>query len=92
MRRVNAYFENENHAEGVTARLQALRVENVTVEEIPEDNNNLVELFKRLVRAEDEAHTHKPQLLSFEVVDEDYAKAKKIIEDSKGRISEEEVS
>ncbi|QTN00506.1 hypothetical protein ERJ70_15075 [Sediminibacillus dalangtanensis] len=46
-KQVDAYFKNENDAEAVHARLQTLKVNNVSVEEIPEgtDTKVLVPFF-----------------------------------------------
>ncbi|WP_053218470.1 hypothetical protein [Virgibacillus senegalensis] len=46
-KQIDAYFKNENDAEAVSARLQTLKVSNVSVEEIPRgtDTKVLVPFF-----------------------------------------------
>ncbi|MDC3412114.1 hypothetical protein NC797_01555 [Aquibacillus sp. 3ASR75-11] len=81
MKKIQAYFTNENDAESVRAKLQTLNVENVTVEEIPENSN----IIRDLIHPE-EGDQQLPQVLQLEVVEEDYQEATAILKESSGHM------
>lgn len=88
MKKIQAYFKNENDAEDVKAKLQALKVENVLVEKIPETNHKIMELIRDLFHpSEDDEHL--AQVLQLEVAEEDYEEANTIVKESNGYISKQ---
>ncbi|SDK01774.1 hypothetical protein [Sediminibacillus albus] len=99
---IDAYFKSENDAEAVHARLQTLKVSDVSVEEVPEgtDTKVLVPFFPAntgtgsgggfapiapLVnnsQTKDEGSETLTHLLHFQVEEEDYEEAIKVLKDS----------
>ncbi|WP_181347083.1 hypothetical protein [Thalassobacillus sp. CUG 92003] len=89
MKRIQAYFNNEDHAEGARIKLQSLEgVHGASVEKIPDENNELVDMLKDLLVPEEDEE-HRPQVLTFEVEEDDYANAHQVVKESKGYVSDE---
>ena len=88
MERVLAYFKNEDEAETVKAKLQVLKVQDLMVERVPEDNRSL---FDRLGdffinNENDRDMNHLPHVLEFLVDEEHLAQAHAIVKENNGHI------
>ncbi|MFG6114879.1 hypothetical protein ACGTN9_06795 [Halobacillus sp. MO56] len=88
MKRIQAYFQNEDQAEGVRAKLQALRAENVTVEPLPEDNDEMPELLQSAFSPREVGSNHTQQVLIADVAEQDYDRVTSIIKESNGHMEE----
>ena len=90
MHKILAYYRTEDDAESAKAKLETLEVHNLTVEKIPDDSNEFVDVIRDIFtdddRYEDE---HAPQVLRFEVTNDDVAEANRIVKESEGYISRE---
>jgi hypothetical protein len=87
VKRIQAYFKNENDAESVKAKLQSLNVNNATVEEIPENNDGILDIFRDLIVLDESDKQQLTQVLQFEITEEDYQKANAMVKESDGYIS-----
>ncbi|MBM7693789.1 hypothetical protein JOC77_003233 [Peribacillus deserti] len=73
MERVAAYFRNENDAEDVRAKLQALAVSDVLVDKVPEDNNRILDIIRDVFRdVDNKGHEHSPYIVEFLVSEADF--------------------
>ncbi|SEA81087.1 hypothetical protein SAMN05421743_108175 [Thalassobacillus cyri] len=88
MKRIQAYFQNEDQAEGVRAKLQALRADNVLVEPIPEDNHEMTDVLQGVFSPREEGSNHERQVLTADVSEEDYDRVRLIIKESNGHLEE----
>ncbi|WP_077624624.1 hypothetical protein [Sediminibacillus massiliensis] len=88
MKRIQAYFQNENDAEDAKTSVSTLKVENVSVERIPENHNRIEDIIKKIIEPNKNGG-HSPQVLQFDVAEEDYPEADKIVKESRGHISME---
>ncbi|PLT29765.1 hypothetical protein [Peribacillus deserti] len=84
MERVAAYFRNENDAEDVRVKLQALTVSDVMVDKVPEDNNRILDIIRDVFRDEDHSGQHRPYIVEFLVSEADFEQAKAIVNNNNG--------
>ncbi|WP_152526235.1 hypothetical protein [Thalassobacillus devorans] len=88
MKRIQAYFQNEDQAEGVRAKLQALRADRVSVEPIPEENSEMTDLLQGIFSPREEKDNHQRQVLTADISEEDYDRVASIIKESNGHLAE----
>ncbi|SEA31766.1 hypothetical protein SAMN05421743_1042 [Thalassobacillus cyri] len=83
MKRIHAYFNNEEQAEGVKSRLQSLHADNITLGSIPKDNNELIEVLRSLffLKKNDD---HSMHVLKTDLAEEEYDRVKAIVKESNG--------
>ncbi|UFT98675.1 hypothetical protein KO561_15960 [Radiobacillus kanasensis] len=88
MDKLSAFFQTENDAVDVQAKLQALKVENLTVEQVPEDHTGILDTLREVMHAGNDESEHDPYKVLFEVAEEDSNRALAIIEENGGYIEE----
>ncbi|QDP41366.1 hypothetical protein [Radiobacillus deserti] len=88
MDKLSAYFQNENDAVDVQTKLQTLKVDNLTVEEVPESHTGILDTLRELLNSGDDETDHTPYKVLFEVAEEDSNRALAIIEENGGYIED----
>lgn len=91
MQKIYAYFKTESNALSAKATLETLKVEKTLVEQVTGPDRNMLMEFLEAIFADDDQDNHDPQLLHAEVMEEDFEEANKIVQESKGYISKEQV-
>ncbi|WP_085506059.1 hypothetical protein [Thalassobacillus devorans] len=86
MKRIHAYFQNEDQAEGVRAKLQALRADNILVEEMPDDNHEMIGILKSVFSPREDGDKYPMQVLTADIAEEDYDRVVAIVHDNHGHI------
>lgn len=85
MKKIQAYFENENDAEAAKAKLQTIHIQNESVEKVPSDDKKIRFDILDISPQEDS----RPHVLQFEVEETNLDEANRIINDSKGHLLKE---
>ncbi|WP_456272356.1 hypothetical protein [Bacillus sp. AK031] len=85
MKKVEAYFKNENDAEGVRTKLRTLNVEDGMIEKVP-NGRNLTDIVSDLFGGEEHRRGDNPYVYKFTVSEEDHDKARTIVQDHYGYI------
>ncbi|WP_226037885.1 hypothetical protein [Aquibacillus saliphilus] len=86
MRNIQAYFKTENDAESVRASLESIHVENESVERIPTDHHELIEIIIDIFKPESREDEFSPYLVQFDVSETDFEEASNIVKNNRGYI------
>jgi hypothetical protein len=85
MKKIQAYFKNENDAESVRTKLRTLNVEDGMIEKVP-NGRNLTDIVSDLFGGEDHSRAGNPYVYEFMVSEDDHDKARTIVQDHYGYI------
>lgn len=88
MKHIEAYFETENDAASVKAKLETYHIEDETVEKVPSDNDPFAKLLLNFFKP-NSSDGFRPYLLQFKVSEDDYEEANQIVKNNSGYIKKQ---